>query len=255
MKPTQFLKKPKEPVKVLPKDFIANQKLIYENQLFKHKLSVRLGTIEDREAVIELRNRRFKMPNTYSSHWLHQLFNFGSCIILENTENEIAGYKFESTYSTFKGNISFTGGTAVASEYANRGLGKILIGYSHLVAMEKGAMANKGIININNYSSVANFINHFGGVFTEFEADFKDYGPRLFYTIPLDEQTPYRQLDLENIHHFLKNYEAKKDYHLIECSDVEYLEKVYSNTDFRIIALLNKEFYNNKEEVYLAVEV
>ena len=62
-----------------------------------------------------------------------------------------------------------------------------------------------GIININNYSSVANFINHFGGVFTEFEADFKDYGPRLFYTIPLDEQTPYRQLDLENIHHFLIN--------------------------------------------------
>lgn len=121
--------------------------------------------------------------------------------------------------------------------------------------MEKGATVNKGIINIKNYASVMNFINHFGGVFTAFEIDFKDYGPRLFYSIPLDELTPYRQLNLPAIHHFLQTHQPNKDYHLIETTDIKTLQNVYSSTNHKIIALLKKDFFKNTQEVYLAVPI
>ena len=152
MKPTNFLTCRQLPANQLPPDFIANQKAIYHKHLQQHKISIRLATMDDREAIIQLRNERFQMPNTYSTHWLYQLFNFGSCIVLETKNNQLIGYKFESTYTTHNGIISFTGGTAVAQSHTSLGLGKLLIGYSHLIAMEKGATVNKGIINVKNHA-------------------------------------------------------------------------------------------------------
>ncbi len=233
--------------------FIEHQTNVYETQLKKLNLSSRLATMKDRQQIMELRNERFTVPNSYTTHWFYHLFNYGSCILIENKKNELVGYKFEATYmDEFK--TSFTAGTAVKATYSHLGLGKLLIGYSHLIAMKKGAKVNRGVIDIVNYPSVYNFINHFGGVFIDFESDFKNYGARLIYQIPLDSQTPNaRKIDFEKIKIFISNHQPQKDFYILKCNDVKQLKHFYQNTNFRIIALLPKQFMDLTEEHYLLV--
>lgn len=235
------------------KDFIHHQKKHYEEQLQSLALSIRMASMTDRDQIMKLRNERFTVPNSYTTHWFYHLFNYGSCVLIENAARELVGYKFEATYmDEFK--TSFTAGTAVKASYSHLGLGKLLIGYSHLVAMEKGAKVNRGIIDIVNYPSVYNFINHFGGVFIDFEPNFKNYGARLVYQIPLDQQTPNgRIIDFEKIKKFIASHQSQEDFYILKCNDTEQLTHLYQNTTFRIIALLPKQFMNLSTEHYLLI--
>lgn len=236
------------------KSYISYWKSQYKQQLKKLKLTIRLATMDDKERVMTLRHRRFTVPNSYSTHWLYHLFNYGSCLMLENEANELIGYKFEATYANTT-TVSFTAGTAVDERYSHLGLGKILIGYSHLVALEKGAAFNRGIIAITNYSSIYNFINYFGGVFTDFEPHFKDYGARLIYEIPLDfNLLPFNSVKKDSIQAYIEKHQIKKDYLLIPCNDIEALSNTYQHTDFRIVALLPKGWIENDKELFLAIE-
>lgn len=232
-------------------DFIQFQKKHYEERLRSLDLTIRMATMEDRDQIMALRNERFTVPNSYTTHWFYHLFNYGSCILIENTDHELVGYKFEATYmDEFK--TSFTAGTAVKISYNGLGLGKLLIGYSHLVAMEKGAKVNRGIIDIINYSSVYNFINHFGGVFIDFEPNFRNYGARLIYQIPLDQQTPNnRSIDFEKVEKFIASHQSSKDFYILKCDDIKKISHLYQNTSFRIIALLPKKFMDLSTEHYL----
>lgn len=235
-------------------DFIDYQKSIYHTHLDSLQLTIRLATMVDKDRIMRLRNERFTVPNSYSTHWLYHLLNYGSCLILENTKGELVGYKFEATYMD-ELKTSFTAGTAVRKEYSHLGLGKLLIGYTHLIAKEKGAMINRGIIDIVNYPSVYNFINYFGGIFIEFEPHFEHYGPRLIYEIPIDEYSAGgRCIDFDNIKTYMETHQEEKDYKIVTCNDVQALSKMYQQTNFKIIALLPKTFHPSGQETYFAIK-
>lgn len=241
---------------VPPSAFRAQQEAAYQQRLLELQLTAHLATLDDIPDLMRLRDAQFAVPNSYSTHWLYHLLQQGSCILLRNAKGELVGYKFEATYTQPTGApISFTAGTAVAPAYNGLGLGKLLIGYSHLLAMQKGASHNRGIIDIVNYRSVANFVNAFGGTFIDFEPDFKGYGPRLIYEIPLDMQHYGQQaIDYSALRKWVYSPDpAAPPYRLIRCDDVAALEELYAHTPYRIIALLPPWVLKSRHALYFAL--
>lgn len=235
--------------------FLREQEAAYQQRLSALQLSAHLATREDVAELMALRDAQFSVPNSYSTHWLYHLLEQGTCLLLRNATGQLVGYKFEATYAQPQGgSISFTAGTAVHRDYNGLGLGKLLIGYSHLLALQKGATHNQGIIDIVNYRSVANFINAFGGVFIAFEPDFKGYGPRLIYEIPLDAAHYGRQaIDFEAVRALVRHTPADLPYRLIKCDDVRALAELYQHTPYRIVALLPPAVLNSRHSLYLAM--
>lgn len=237
--------------------FLAAQERLYLQKLRAQHLTAHLATRADVTELMALRDAQFSVPNSYTTHWLYHLLEHGTCLLLRNAAGELVGYKFEATYAQPSGgSVSFTAGTAVHPRYNGLGLGRILIGYSHLLAMQKGATHNRGIIDIVNYRSVANFVNAFGGIFIDFEPDFKGYGPRLIYEIPLDGAYYGRQaIDFEAVRTLVHRASAALPYRLIRCDDVAALTDLYAHTPYRVVALLPPEVLNSRRALYLAMLV
>ena len=218
--------------------FITMRKKEVEAYVQDLGLHLRLGTFDDREAILHLRNTHFDTPNSYGTHWFYHLCHYGSCVVLEDERKKLVGYQFEASYLD-KEKTSFVAGVAVSKHLKGNSLGEQLVLYSLLLAMEKGAEVNMGIIATDNYPSITTFINHLGATFIDFMPHFPHYGPRLLYKMVLNPATMSRnRLDRQKVLEYIQNHKEGEDFCLVACKDLLGIQALYESTVFRITGLL-----------------
>lgn len=205
---------------------------------------------KDAEAIVRFRNSRFDSPNRYTPYWMYHLTNFGNSVLLKNSDNKIKACLLEVSYANNE-KTSYHVLVAVAKELSGKKIASRLIQYVSLKALQANSKVAQGTIAPDNFNSITSFINYSGAVLTSFVEDFNGFGPRFIFQIPLTiEAIIHQEIQKEKL---LDLYQKRQDLNtntlFIEASQIKEVQKVYKETNNRIIALLKKPI--TQEPVFL----
>ncbi len=212
-----------------------------QKSFLKNGLHVVAAEPKDSPAIVDFRNSRFSSPNPYTPYWMYHLTHFGNSTLLKSDKGEIKACLLEVSYSDpYK--TSYQVLIAVAEEYSGKQIAPRLIQYVSLKAFIAGSKFVQGTIAPDNYSSLASFLNHCGAILTEYAEDFCGFGPRFIFKIPLSLQAIFHQkIDKEQLKSlYTKQIFSATDFQFIEANKIDEVQKVYKETNNRIIALFKE---------------
>lgn len=226
--------------------FVAFRKRQIDHELGRLGLRVRAAVLEDIPALRDLYLERLRPTpaRRINGFELYRLVRFGGALVLETRQGgEIVGLELASEYGGGGDRTVSSAGVAVHPALAGHNLGALLLTSSSLCGMQSGATARRGIVHPCNYASLANAINHFGSLCDGFYREFLDWGePRFTLCCPL---TPggltNNRVDPRKLASFLADARPGVDYELVSCDDVDGIDRLYRETDFRVAALLKPE--------------
>ncbi|MEL7533766.1 MAG: hypothetical protein AAFN10_20805, partial [Bacteroidota bacterium] len=173
---------------------------------------------------------------------LHRFEEYGHGVILLDDAGKVRATIFEVGYHTNE-KTSYTIRLAVAEELQGRDLGQQLVIYSSLIAMEYGSRIKRGIIEFDNLRSLYINLNKVGWICDEFIPDIKSLGTFFKIALPLDPKgLTGNRIDPRKALEFVRSRKENQDYKLLRFKDFEATQKMYTETDFKVVAVLKQEW-------------
>ena len=235
-------------------DFISLYKQKYIQALAKYNLWFKLADISDIEELIPLINDCYEesgMPTNVTFFELYKCITYGHGMLICNEKGHIMGSIFHVQYST-RGNSALGTRFTLHPNIRGKGLGLVLLSYSALIAMESGSKLQRGLIGHSNFSSVNNQLNHMGWFFDTFH-QYKNWEPSFDeFMILSPKGFILNRLDKYKVADFIQSHNNGTDYQLVAYNDLDRIQKMYIEDDFRIIAYVKPKVGRN-DHSFLAI--
>lgn len=221
-------------------EFSREWRQLIKNYVQSFDFSLKTTRDPDTPAIQKFLRERYpvEMAQEICAFDLHRFRQYGHGLVLEDPDGKIKGTIFELGYDTPE-RTSYTIRLAVDESVEGKNLGYHLMMYSALLAMEKGSRVKRGLIQFNNLRSLYVNLNKVGWVCDGFDPDITGLGAFFHIALPLDPTGLMENaIDKEKIQDYMKDKQAEKDYLLLDLDDLEGVSSMYSDTDFKIVALL-----------------
>lgn len=250
-KPPQICKEPGQELPLFWREkleFSREWRQLIRNYIQSFDFSLKTTRDQDTPAIQEFLKERYpiEMAQEICAFDLHRFRQYGHGLVLEDQDGKVKGTIFELAYDTPE-KTSYTIRLAVDESVEGKNLGYHLMMYSSLLAMEKGSRVKRGLIQFNNIRSLYVNLNKVGWVCDGFDPDITGLGPFFHIALPLDPTGLMgNAIDKEKIQHYLKEKQAEKDYILLDFDDLEGVSSMYSDTNFKVVALLPPGLINEQ---------
>jgi len=250
----QFLNKPKQICKDITdrdryllslskEDFIREYKKQINQEIEDFGFLLRKITLDDIDTVYSFIIQRFddKYIEDISHFDIFRFIEYGHGLVIEDSGNNIIACLFEIGYEK-NCKISYSIRLGVDEKQKGKGLGRLITTYSSLLAMENGATIKRGLMDYDNFISQHIHINQLGWIFDEFYPNIKSLGFSFSSSMLL---TPHalltNRIDTIKLQNFIQKNIEGSDYYRIKYNDFETITRIYSETDFRIIAVIKNQ--------------
>ncbi|MEM6342490.1 MAG: hypothetical protein AAF927_01370 [Bacteroidota bacterium] len=224
-----------------------------ESTAAAYGLELRLYHNEDIPAIKAFLEERYSpdLAAEICAFDLHRFEEYGHGVILLDDDARVRATIFEVGYHTNE-KTSYTIRLAVAEELQGRDLGQQLVIYSSLIAMEYGSRIKRGIIEFDNLRSLYINLNKVGWICDEFIPDIKSLGTFFKIALPLDPKgLTGNRIDPRKAMAFVRSRKEGVDYQLLCFKDFEATQKMYTETDFKVVAVLKEEWAEEFESAML----
>ncbi len=232
--------------------FIKVYKEKIKETINSYGLSLRLANLSDIEPVYDFIISRFNKEyiDDVSKYDLFRFIEYGHGIIVEDSQNKMLGCLFEVGYEK-KWKISYSLRLGIDETLKGKGLAKLLTVYSCLLAMERGAQLKIGLISIDNLASLHIHVNQVGWLIDKFYYNLDSLGLSFEFSLPLTPESLLRnRIDLNKVNTYIEENVEGIDYLLINYDDVETIKSVYHNSEFKIAAIITKDFKGDKPQFF-----
>jgi len=242
--------------------FPDNEKFIkeYKKNIADHfrnsGLNIRLGTSIDVGALNNFIRDNYQIfgkdvVNDVSPYDIYRFAKFGNAIILEDDKSKLAGCIFEIGYDT-PDRTSYTIRLAINSEIKGKNLGFSLLEYSCLLAMERGSLVKRGLMETDNIASCNILVNKMGWICDGFETYLHcgiDHGFTISLPLTAKGITTNR-IDNNKLLNYIKHHKVEKDFLLIDVDDIEKLNRTYKKNEFWVVAVVKKGQISNNDQFF-----
>jgi len=224
----------------------VDQKARIEDLFKGFGFKARNGTIRDTGNLDKFIRESYgifpeEIVNDVSPYDIYRFSKFGNSIVLEDSDDKLIGCIFEIGYDT-PDRTSYTIRLAIDPAIKGKNLGFLLTEYSCLLAMERGSLVKRGLMETDNITSCSILVNKMGWICDGFETDLKcgiDNGFTI--SLPLTpEGLMTNRIDNNKLLNYIKTGKAGLDYNLIETSSIDSLIKLYEKNDFWVVAVVRK---------------
>lgn len=242
-KPSELCKQPGQELPLFWREkmeFSREWRSLIRNYIQAYNFSLATSRDEDTPAIQRFLEGRYsvEMAREICPFDLHRFRQYGHGLILKDHTGEVRGTIFELGYDTPE-KTSYTIRLAIDEAVEGNNLGYHLMMYSALLAMEKGSRVKRGIVQFENLRSLYINLNKVGWICDGFDPNITGMGPFFHISLPLDPSGLMgNAIDKERVHTFIQNHQAEKDYLMLDVEDLEGVSSMYSDTDFKIVALL-----------------
>jgi hypothetical protein len=233
---------------------IADLKGSILNTFKSNNLNFRYATIDDVEQVFDFQKRIFH-PHTEtleSKYELYRIIKFGFILLIENFSGEILG-----AYSTIHYNgekkIAYGIRVGVAIELAGNNYAALLAKYATILGFENGCEEFHALMSPGNFKSASNVLNHVGYYCSKFHVDLPAFGSRFEIVLPLTaENLTNSAICIDKVTSYIKEQQKGKDYLLIQSEDLNLMDSVYRETDFKIIGFIRQGIIDENNYFFAA---
>ena len=234
--------------------FISLYKQKYIQELSKHNLSFKLADVSDIEELIPLITDCYDesgMPTNVTFFELYKCITYGHGMLIRDNKGRILGSIFHVQYST-RGNSALGTRFTLHKDIRGKGLALVLLSYSALIAKESGSNIQRGLIGHSNFPSINNQLNHMGWFFETFH-QYQNWEPSFDEFMVLSPKGfIINRLDKNKVDDFIQTHNNKTDYQIIYYNDLDTIQQMYIEDDFRIIAYLKPKLGRN-DHSFLAI--
>ena len=222
-------------------DFAKAYKENIQAEINSFDLRLRMAELKDIDPVYDF------IITCYSKEYLedvskYDIFRFieyGHGLIIENEDHQILGCLFEVTYEKEHKKRSNSIRIAIDESLKGKGLGRLLVVYSCLLAMENGSQVKIALISLTNYISIGLSINKLGWLIDKYYDNLGSLGLSFESIMPLTpEALLLNRIELDKVRRYIAEHQEGIDYLLIRCDDVETIKSVYQNRLFMITAII-----------------
>ena len=217
-------------------------------------LKLRMAGIQDMDLITDLLHRCFPAdtPSLENQYSLHLILTYGYAAVLESPNGRLEGCNICAGYDD-PDRTAFGIRVAVDRSAGGRNLGALLVSYTSLEGMKRGARLRRGFLSPANFGSASNFLNHVGYICESYYPDLPSFGPRFVVVLPL---TPAgvinNKIDKSKLLDFIKAGTPDKDYRLIDYDDLDGILECYRDTEFRAAAFVKQGEVGDKHQ-FLAI--
>ncbi|MFH1134775.1 MAG: hypothetical protein V1816_01680 [Pseudomonadota bacterium] len=228
---------------------LAQDRLVDEAR--RAGLRLRRAVSGDMDLITDLLGRCFlpDTPSLENQYSLHLILTYGYAAVLESPGGRLEGCNICAGYDD-PDRTAFGIRVAVDQAAGGRNLGALLVSYTSLEGMKRGARLRRGLLSPTNFGSGANFLNHVGYLGESYHPCLPSFGPRFVVVLPL---TPAgignNRIDQEKMLEFIDQGEPEKDYRLIDCENLDLISDTYNNTDFRVAAFVKKGMLSDRNQL------
>lgn len=204
---------------------------------------MRPATLEDIPAMKRLMADLFNAAAQKSTGELYKMIRFGGTdtIVIEDGAGELMGFDLCTCYGG-ESRMALGNMVGVALNQAGKKLGLVLEQYSFLGNMLHDMRVRGGGVKPNNYNSMHMLFNqmgYLGEVYLSGQLGAAE--PRILLAFPI---TPAgfmnNRVDLEKVVRFMDTTTRDTDFRTVLCEDFDAVEKMYFESDFRVVAFLPK---------------
>lgn len=215
-----------------------------ESTAAAYGLKLRLYNNEDIPLIKDFLEERYvpELAAEICAFDLHRFEEYGHGVILLDEQGRVRATIFEVGYHTTE-KTSYTIRLAVAEELRGKDLGQQLVIYSSLIAMEYGSRIKRGIIEFDNLQSLYINLNKVGWICDELIPEIKSLGTFFKIALPLDPKgLTGNRIDQRKVVEFVRSRKENIDYKLLRFEDLEATRKMYTETDFKVVAVIKQEW-------------
>ena len=129
-----------------------------------------------------------------------------------------------------------------------------LLKYAPIIGFKNGCSIKRNTANPNNIPALINLLNYVGCTIDAFHKDLYQEGLHQYtMSLPLTlNGLINNRINLNKVNSFIKNGKENIDYKLLLYNDLEKIEQLYQNTNFKIVAIL-PEYWTGQKPQFLAV--
>lgn len=228
---------------------IATLKLDIEKSISTRGLVLRFANLNDIEKLSNLQKEIFH-PHTAtleSQYELFRIIKFGYALLIESPANELLGFYTTIHYGTAD-KVGYGVRVGISSKLAGHNLAAQLAKYATILAFENKCKSFTALMSPTNFRSASNVLNHVGYYCEKFYRNLPSFGTRFEIILPLSLETFYNtEIDFSKVIQFIKKTSLDKDYMLFQPTEIDKMETVYAETDFKIIAFLKAGLIDNND--------
>ena len=236
------------------RELLYREKRRIENLVSDLGYSLRLAQNSDVWNINELTYKNFtpEAAQGISLYDLYRFINYGYPVIILNSDNEVLGYDLSISYND-EHKTSYEIAIAIDNTIAGNRLGALVSTYGAILGWERGSEVRKSSVHPLNTASVKNLLNYTGFYVADFISNFLEkLGPRLVLAMNLTPQGILNQgISIDAVKLFVEKNVQDIDYKLVECDDYTETDRVYRETQFRIIAYIPADVFG-KRPLFLA---
>ena len=227
-------------LKMTEEEYIAAYKKDIEDEIRSHDLIFRLAGFDDIMPLMEFIASRYRIDlvDEVSPYDIYRFIEFGYGLVVENPERKIKGCLFEVGYQT-PDLASYSVRLGIAKSLKGKNLGKLLTVYTCLLAMERGSLVKKGLIDFDNYANLYIQLNKNGWMADGFYPELKGLGSCFTVSLPLTSKGMLtNSIDNNKLLTYIETHEAGRDYLLLDIEDVKSMTDAYQSGNFKVVALI-----------------
>ena len=226
--------------------FISQYKKNIEGYFKENGFYTKLATISDTGRLDSFIRSCYEIfgkdvKNDVSPYDIYRFSKFGNSIILEDAQNKLAGCIFEIGYDTPE-RPSYTIRLAIDPAINGKNFGFYLTEYSCLLAMERGSLVKRGLMETDNIASCTILVNKMGWICDGFEQNLScgiDNGFTI--SLPLTPQGfTSNRIDNNKLLNYINSHKIDSDYLLIDADNIEKISALYETNAFRVVAVIRK---------------
>jgi len=229
-------------------DFVKAYQEKIQAEINCYGLRLRLANLSDIEPVHDFIITRFseEFVDDISRFDLFRFIQYGHGLILEDENNKVCGCIFEIGYEKIW-KISYLLRLGVDESLKGKGIGKRLIAYSSMLAMQNGSQQKNCLISYNNLISLYVHVNQAGWLIDKFYMNLNSLGLSFELCFPLTPEAFLKnRVDLDSVKIYFDEKIKGVDYLLIDCDDIDAIKEVYEDCIFRIAAIIPEDIIDEK---------
>lgn len=233
-------------------DFASYHKKEIEKNIALQGFKLRKATVEDITRLNNFVLSRYpvEIATEVSAYDMYRFITYGYGLLIENAQQEVQACHFEIGYDT-PDKTSYSIRLGVDRNLSGRHLGRMLILYTCLLAMERGSMVKRGLLDYDNHVILYVHLNKIGSILNHFYPEIPSIGTCYKACLPLSpEGLSTNKIDEGKVLDYIKNYKKGIDFEVVDCDNVDFLASMYDKTDFKAVAFLKAGLYAEKNHLF-----
>ena len=231
--------------------FAEVHKARIEREVAAQGFHLRKATIDDITNLSNFVLSRYpiEIATEVSAYDMYRFITYGYGLLIENEAKEIQACHFEIGYDT-PDKTSYSIRLGVDRALVGKHLGRMLILYTCLLAMERGSFVKRGLLDYDNHVILYIHLNKIGSMLYNFR-DIQSIGICYNACLPLSPNgLSSNKIDVEKVLDFTKNNKKGVDFMTVDCNDLETLHNMYEKTSFKAVAFLRAGTYQATNHLF-----